>query len=342
MKVSIIIPVYNVEPYVERCLQSVMAQTYKGPLECILVDDCGKDRSMDVAVEYINRNVNDNHNIEFVFLHHERNRGLSAARNTGMTAATGDYLFFLDSDDEISDDCIEKLASPLTEERYDLVVGNIDTIGNDSLGKLLNLKLNDGEVLKGKMIMDAYRCNWNMIVPNKLYRTAFIREHGLQFKEGLVHEDELWSFQVACLAQSLKAVNRKTYIYYIRENSITISVNAKQRKREALKNIVAEMRNFLIERHIFSASAYRLVQYFSWRILKSTLNNRSQFIQDYCQLRQITHFPLSYRIKAKGLHLRAQLNNLYYIMPSKTAASIIYWRKHSSFNNHENNYSRKR
>lgn len=328
MKISVIIPIYNVEPYVERCLRSVMVQTYKGPLECVLVDDCGVDRSMNVAMEYVNGNINDNCNIKFVFLHHERNRGLSAARNTGMAAATGDYLFFLDSDDEISVDCIEKLTSPLKEGQYDLVVGNIHTIGNDRLGKLLSLKLNDGEALKGKKIMETYRKDWNMMAQNKLYQTCFVREQGLQFKEGLVHEDELWSFQVACLAQSLRAVNRVTYIYYIRENSITTSIDAQKKKLEALKIIVEEMRNFLMDRNICSSSAYRLVQYFSWRILKSTLKNRSQFIRDYCQLRQTTHFPLSYRIKAKGLHLRAQLNNLYYIMPSKIAAWIIYWRKH--------------
>ena len=328
MKISVIIPIYNVEPYVERCLRSVMVQTYKGLLECILVDDCGMDRSMDVAMEYINGNVNDNYNIEFVFLHHERNRGLSAARNTGMAVATGDYLFFLDSDDEISADCIEKLTSPLKEEQYDLVVGNIHTIGNERLGKQLNLKLNDDEVLIGKRIMETYRKGWNMMAQNKLYRVSFIREQGLQFIEGLVHEDELWSFQVACLAQSLRAVNQKTYIYYIREKSITTSVNSKQRKREALKIIVEEMRNFLIDRNICSASAYRLVQYFFWRILKPVQNNRSQFIQDYCLLRKATQFPLLYRVKAVGLHPRAQLANLYYLIPSEIAVKIILKRYH--------------
>ena len=325
MKVSIIIPVYNVELYVERCLQSVMSQTYKDSLECLIVDDCGTDRSVDV----VERIVEAYHGpIRFKIIHHERNRGLSAARNTGMAAATGDYLFFLDSDDEISVNCIEKLTSPLKEEQFDLVVGNIQTIGDEKVKLAVNLKLSDGLVLYGEQVLETYRKGWNMIAPNKLYRTAFIREHGLQFKEGLIHEDELWSFQVACLAQSLRAVNQLTYIYYIRDNSITTSMNAKKKQHEALKIIVEEMRNFLQERNIFSARAYRLVQYFSWCILKSTLNNQRQFIQDYCQLRQVTQFPLIYRIKAVGPHLRPQIRNLYYMMPSKIAARIIYLRKH--------------
>lgn len=190
-KVSIIIPVYNVELYVERCLQSIMSQTYKGSIECLIVDDCGTDKSMNVVEQLV---ANYHGPICFRILHHEHNRGVSGARNTGMEAATGDYLFFLDSDDEISADCFEKLTSPLTEGQYDLVVGNIHTIGNDRLGKLLSLKLNDGEALKGKKIMETYRKDWNMMAQNKLYQTCFVREQGLQFKEGLVHEDELWSF----------------------------------------------------------------------------------------------------------------------------------------------------
>ena len=103
-KISIIIPIYNVEPYIEDCLQSVMRQTYRGMMECILVDDCGTDNSMKVAEQLIKIY---NGPIDFKVLHHEHNRGLSAARNTGIDAACGDYVYFLDSDDWISDDCFE-------------------------------------------------------------------------------------------------------------------------------------------------------------------------------------------------------------------------------------------
>ena len=320
-KVSIIIPVYNVEPYLERCLHSVMSQTYRNSLECLIVDDCGTDRSMDV----VERIVDAYHGpIRFKIIHHEHNRGVSAARNTGMEAATGDYLFFLDSDDEISVDCIEKLTSPLTEEQYDLVVGNTLTIGSEKVGKWQTLKLNDGEVLKEKKIMDTFFWKWSETAWNKLYRADFVSRYHLKFMEGLIYEDELWGFQVACMAKSLIAVNQLTYIYYIRNNSITTSLDAKSKRQEALKIIVEEMRNFLIDRNICSASAYRLVQYFFWRILKPVQNNRSQFIQDYCQLRHVTHFPLAYRIKAVGPHLRPQIHNLYYLMPSKFAARIIF------------------
>ena len=94
--ISIIIPVYNVEKYIEACLHSVMAQTYTGPMECILVDDCGQDNSIGVAEKMISDYQG---TIHFRILHHDHNRGQSAARNTGMDAATGEYIFFSDSDD---------------------------------------------------------------------------------------------------------------------------------------------------------------------------------------------------------------------------------------------------
>ena len=118
LKVSIIIPVYNVEQYIGNCLRSVMRQTYKGPMECLIIDDCGTDDSIAIAEGVIreyndNANVNLNANLDlevnatldfiggggirFEILHHERNRGLSAARNTGTEAATGDYILYIDS-----------------------------------------------------------------------------------------------------------------------------------------------------------------------------------------------------------------------------------------------------
>ena len=104
--VSIVVPVYNVAPYIESCLKSVMGQTYAGDMECLLVDDCGSDDSMAIAERMIGAYTGP---IRFQILHHEHNRGLSAARNTGTDAATGDYVLYLDSDDELTQDCIERL-----------------------------------------------------------------------------------------------------------------------------------------------------------------------------------------------------------------------------------------
>ena len=112
MKVSIIIPVYNVAPYIKRCLDSVVAQSFQD-IECILVDDCGTDNSKEIVQQYID---NYQGQIQFKFIHHEKNLGLSGARNTGIKVATGEWLYFLDSDDSIIPDCIAILLA--LQEKY--------------------------------------------------------------------------------------------------------------------------------------------------------------------------------------------------------------------------------
>ena len=108
MKITIVIPVYNVAPYIKDCLASVMKQTYKGEIECLLIDDCGTDNSMGVVSQVLKDYSG---KIDFRIYRHKYNRGLSAARNTGIEHATGEYIYFLDSDDEITSDCMEKLVT---------------------------------------------------------------------------------------------------------------------------------------------------------------------------------------------------------------------------------------
>lgn len=120
IKVSIIIPIYNVSDYVKRCMKSVMHQSYDN-IECIVVDDCSPDDS----IAKCEKMIADYHGpINFTILHHQCNRGLSAARNTGTDAATGDYILYLDSDDELTSDCIEKLVRPLLNDpTIEMVMG---------------------------------------------------------------------------------------------------------------------------------------------------------------------------------------------------------------------------
>ena len=239
MKISIIVPVYNVAPYIAACLQSVMHQTCQDALECILVDDCGTDNSMEVVGEMLQSYEGP---IGFKVVHHTQNRGLSAARNTGMAEATGDYVYFLDSDDEIAPDCIQCLATPLQQEAFDMVVGECRIEGGSIPG--VALQLPGGTILRGKEILHAYRLQqWYMMSVNKLYRLDFLRHNALQFKEGILHEDELWTFQLACLAQSMTIISAETYIYKLRQGSIT-EHTLSPRHITSLNTILAEMSSF--------------------------------------------------------------------------------------------------
>ena len=221
MKVSIVIPVYNVESYIEDCLKSVAAQTYKGEIECIIVNDCTPDGSCAIIEQFIKEY---NGNIEFKLLHHTINRGLSAARNTGIDAATGEYIYFLDSDDEITPECIELLVEPLKNKKYDFVIGNYETVDSDVIFPQLLVERDD--ITTNEEIRNQYfKGNWYMMAWNKLCYLGFIRKEELYFKEGLINEDELWSFKLACTAQSMYAVTSNTYKYKIRETSIMGSIN---------------------------------------------------------------------------------------------------------------------
>ena len=258
IKVSIIIPVYNVSPYLMDCLQSVMRQTYAGSMECLLVDDCGKDDSMVIAEQMIKEydegrskkeegrrkkedNVDDNEGrktkdanvrgrIWFKILRHERNRGLSAARNTGTHEAKGDYLFYLDSDDEITDDCIEKLMQRVIEDPdIEMVQGSVCShhMNGESVVSpkriVLPLASSNEEVRKCfYQYKQIYVSVWN-----RLLKRRVIIENNILCKEGMLYEDTLWTFNLLKYVKKAAFVADITYHYKKRSQSITTSTDEK-------------------------------------------------------------------------------------------------------------------
>lgn len=219
MRISIIIPVYNVEQYIVRCLQSVVAQVSFAGLEVILVDDCGTDNSIALAQGFLAGCAG----LDYKILHHTRNCGLSAARNTGLKAATGDYVYFLDSDDAITTDCMQLLTAPLKEREYDFVIGGYEVLGSDNDYPPLLLK--HGEFTTNRDIMHSYsNGKWYMMAWNKLCCREFLLRNALFFEEGVLHEDVVWSFKLACCATSMYVIEEPTYKYYIRTESIMTGI----------------------------------------------------------------------------------------------------------------------
>lgn len=209
--ISIIVPIYNVEPYIERCLCSVISQTYR-PLEVILVDDCSKDGSIDKAKAIV-QSLNPKE-ITFIFESHDCNYGAATARNTGLRSATGKYVYFFDGDDEITADCIEELAKPLKNENYDFTIGDFQVTGGTVGCRPLGISGRCENVIRAYSEGDVY----SMPV-NKLTNLQFIRENKLYFKDGLAFEDELWSFQLACMAKKIFGIQKPFYIYHLRPGS---------------------------------------------------------------------------------------------------------------------------
>lgn len=238
MRVSVVIPVYNVAPYVEDCLRSVLAQDYRD-MEVVLVDDCGTDGSM-AAARRVLGGADPPFPVRIVA--HERNRGLSAARNTGLEASSGDYVYFLDSDDEITPDCIRMLVEAMGDGRPDMVVGDYRVMNSDAF--FPPLRLPSGLLRGRRRSMVAYMKERIYVMAwNKLVRRDFLSENGLLFKEGLIHEDCLWSFQCACKADAVLIVKHVTYVYKVRDGSIKLGT-AREKDVDALTAVLADMAGY--------------------------------------------------------------------------------------------------
>ena len=221
MKVSIIIPIYNVEPYVEACLQSVASQTMTEGVECIVVDDCGTDQSMQIAEQFMKDYDGP---ILFRILHHEHNRGLSAARNTGIRAAQGEYIYFLDSDDIIKPNCIDTYYRLVEKYHIDMVQGSYEakSIMLRDFSKLMPLYTADRSYIKCKMLdYDHYP----VMAQNRLVRHSLIVNHDLFFKEDIIHEDTHWTYFLAKHIQSMVVCPFPLYKYRENPDSITGNKN---------------------------------------------------------------------------------------------------------------------
>ena len=212
---TIIVPIYKVESYIQRCLESVIAQEKDGlRIECLLIDDCSPDKSMEVA-----QTVLDGYhgNISFMVLRHEHNRGLSAARNTGIKAAKGDYVFFLDSDDWLTPQSLAKMFAVLSDyPNCPLVIGqyvqDLRTLpAYEKTGLLTDTQEIKQLFLEEKIPIYAW---------NKLVKRTLLVEHSVFFVEGTIFEDLWWSFRVFNLVDSVYLLPEAVYVYEINPSSI--------------------------------------------------------------------------------------------------------------------------
>lgn len=245
-KVSIIIPIYNVEAFIKDCLNSVISQDMKDGVECILVDDCGKDNSIKIAEQTIKEYRG---NIPFCVLHHEKNKGLSAARNTGIKAAKGEYLYFLDSDDRISENCISSMWELIEKHgKVDLVQGSYFVEGKE---KSISHFWQYGEYSNNKRDIKHFLLNYHgkiTAAQNRLINREFILNNDLFFKEGIIHEDNYWTFFLAKHVNSMAVNKNKSYFHIYNPNSITNKINIDKEShayRTIIKDFCSDIDPFL-------------------------------------------------------------------------------------------------
>ena len=240
-KISVIIPVYGVEKYIRKCLESVVNQTYKN-LEIIVVNDGTKDNSMEIFKEYLED--------KRIVIINKENGGISSARNAGLKIATGDYISFVDSDDWLELDLYKKLMIDLNDE--DIIIFNYKVIDNKNLKVLKEKKFfNYNRSLKTKRNMGGeYLFDIEPYVWNKLFKRKFIEDYKYKFIENIEGEDSVWSYETYVFSEKVtfKAevgynyrINRIGSLVYNSENDIS----EKQQRRnkysdEKIKNYFKE------------------------------------------------------------------------------------------------------
>lgn len=232
--VSINIPVYKCEKFITKCLDSVRNQSYRN-IEVILVNDCTPDNSIQIIDNYKQLHPEFNYNL----ISHYSNQGLSVARNTGIENSTGKYIYMLDSDDYITEDCIEKLVQNSEEYKCEISVAEVICEYEDTGDRkqLFQIKSPSHIIKSNEKIFEAFvNGYWPIIGPNKLYLREFIEKHHLRFVKGLFSQDELWAFHCAEKLESISFIKDITYIYYM--NSASTIFNKKKINFENHQTIV--------------------------------------------------------------------------------------------------------
>ena len=218
-KISIIVPVYNVEDYLKQCLDSLINQTYKN-IEIIVVNDKTPDNSQKIVDAYKKKDS------RIVSIIHDVNKGLGGARNTGIQNATGDYIAFLDSDDWLALNTFEKLVEEINKTGSDVIkYGRIEKFNNYEIyfsPKLNKLYTNGWEELRDSVDQKVF----TPVCCGSIYKTDFLRKNQILFPEKLLFEDFSFIFKTQLLATSISYIDGHYYYWRRdREGSITYTVN---------------------------------------------------------------------------------------------------------------------
>ena len=230
IKVSVIIPVYNVEEYIEECVESVVNQTLK-EIEIIIVNDGTLDNSM----KKIERFLSDKR----IIVINKGNGGLSSARNAGLEIAKGEYISFVDSDDFIDEMLLEKLYK--NAENNDIIISDVVECNNITQEKKLREIKNEIKKYNKGSYFWRY-CGFS--VWNKMYKRNFLIENNIKFIEGIIFEDIPFNFYSLFLSNRVKYVE-ETYYYYRakRKNSILNTLN-EEKSLKAYNKINIKLENF--------------------------------------------------------------------------------------------------
>lgn len=252
--VSIVVPIYNVEQYLEECFESIKNQSYEN-VEIVLVDDGATDSSGEIA-DRLAKNSKKTRVI------HKKNGGLSDARNAGMKIAKGEYITFVDSDDAISDDFVKTLIDCALKNDADITQGD-----NSRRREDLGQGSGNTNTLRGEVAFIELM-KFKVISPTawgKLYKTSLFRDNKLEFPVGRIHEDTAVLYKLVYLANNITCIDKALYYYRVNDNSImTASYTEKHyssvvKYHEELEDFIAQHKIPVSKKVISKHKALRLL-----------------------------------------------------------------------------------
>ena len=218
IRLSVIVPFYNVEKYIEQCIHSLYDQDIpQEEYEVICVDDCSPDGSRAI-VERLQKEYK-----TLRLICHERNKKLGGARNTGLKEAKGRYVWFVDSDDYVMPNCISKLLREAEAEDAEMLLFDYATVTNGKSQQVVYPKIED-RIVTGAGLLKQVQERWYVCVPtawNKLYKREFLMQNGLLFTEDVMYEDTDLSLKMLAYLKRIKYVNMAAYNYRQNAQSIT-------------------------------------------------------------------------------------------------------------------------
>lgn len=244
-KITIIIPIYNVEKYVSQCLNSIITQTFND-IEILCVDDKGTDNSMHIVNNYAKIDSR----IKIITL--ERNMGLSMARNRALDEASGEYVFLCDSDDYLLPDCIENLYKAITKNNTDIAVARTKAFADDNSEATLKLTDEKNSWIE-KRVCDCYQVKLenfaydvtylNCTAWNKLFSLKFLNDNHLRFlNKNCIHEDDGFWIKVLSNFPKITYIEQLGYMYRIRKGSITETIDEKRNKYKKLYHMRTQLK----------------------------------------------------------------------------------------------------
>ncbi len=282
-KVSVIIPVYKTEAYLPECLDSVLSQTL-GDLEVICIDDCSPDRSGEILDGYARRDGR----VQVIHLPENRRQGYG--RNRGLERATGEYVYFLDSDDMIEPQALEELTELADRDGLDAVFFDSRNIfESEEVKRIYNpmLTLRKGtyrnEVYIGADLLDDFilQNEWTCYPQRILWRREFIVEEGIRYPENCEHEDEFFAYAGILAAKRARYVPKQYFILRTRADSVMTSGYAPKNFHGYLMNYFY-MNRFISERNIDTKGAHLNISRMFERML--TLY---AVLKDHCDIGEV-------------------------------------------------------